>query len=237
MLSLSTGMWGVSCLELSASELKEEGQELATKKDASVVFPETVEPLTHRVLPSPIEQTVENNPRHECSEPHLENPPLFTFDEFKERCPGHYYERVSIGDGLYLCGINTCKQYESFLTFESYRVRRHNARISTGEEFIESVIEAAESLEDTQFEVVQVLHKNDKKKYTLLGAILLGRRADDPETILVEKFMTRDSVHTKRSFIFEGFFKAFPTKLPAPYLPIFFPFDVMQLTPKIGRKR
>ncbi|MBX9697047.1 MAG: hypothetical protein K2X53_03080, partial [Alphaproteobacteria bacterium] len=88
------------------------------------------------------------------------------------------------------------------------------SRISSGEEFIESVIEAAESPEDTQFEVVRVLRKKAEKQYVVLGAILLGRRSDDPKTILIEKFHTRTAIGTKRSFILEGFFKAFPDQIP-----------------------
>lgn len=215
MLGFATGLWGVSCSELSASVLKEEGQETVIRKDAGVAFSEVAEPLAHAALSSPIEQTLENVSLQMAPRNHQKKQLLFSFEEFKERCPGHYYERVSIGDGLYLCGLNTCKQYEFFLNFENQEHKRNNPRISLGEEFVESVIESAESPEETQFEVVQVLYKRDKEKSVVMGAVLLGRRADDPETILVEKFITLNSLRLKRGFILENFLRAFPHKIPA----------------------
>jgi hypothetical protein len=231
MLSLSPGIWGVSCSQLSASLPREEDQGSNLEKEVRASHSNTVEPLTLSVLSTPIEQTIENPPSHVQGVIQHDNPPLFSFEEFKERCPGYHYKRVPIGDDLYLCGINTNVQYESFLTFESHKVERENSRISSGEEFVESVIEAAESPEDTQFEVVRVLRKKAQKHYVVLGAILLGRRADDPKTILIEKFHTRASIDTKRSFILEGFFKAFPAQIP-PLSSYLFSFRCASLAPQ-----
>jgi hypothetical protein len=214
MLSLSPGIWGASFSELLASLPRKEDQELNLEKGVRASLPSTVEPLEPSVLSTSIEQALENPPLHTPRVIQHDNLPLFSFEEFKERCPGYHYERVSIGDGLYLCGINTNVQYKSFLNFESHKGMQSNSRISSGEEFVESVIEAAESPEGTQFEVVRVLSKKAEKQYKVMGAILLGRKADDPKTILIEKFYTRDSVRTKRNFIFEGFFKAFPAQIP-----------------------
>ncbi len=124
MLSLSTGMWEVSCSELSASLPKDEDQGANLEKQVRASHPNRIDPLTLSVLSTPIEQTLENPPRHFEGVIQHDNPPLFSFEEFKERCPGYHYKRVSIGDGLYLCGINTNVQYESFLTFESRSVEK-----------------------------------------------------------------------------------------------------------------
>ncbi len=79
--------------------------------------------------------------------------------------------------------------------------------------------------------MVRVLRKKSEKQYVVLGAILLGRRTDDPKTILIEKFHTRTSIRKKRSYILEGFFKAFPAQIPSlsSYL---FSFECASLSPQ-----
>lgn len=210
ILSFSSGLWGVNCTELAASFPKEEDQESALKRDVKKALAIPVDSGATAVLEPVLESsaTLKNTV--------INHEPLFSFDEFKERCPGYKYDRVSIGNELYLSGINTEAQYLSFLTFDDLRERRGDARISLGEHFVERVIESAESPEDTQYEIIRILHKHtpDSNLYGLVGAILIGKRVDDPSTILMEEFFTQEDFRKRRRFVFGKFFTSNPAKIP-----------------------